>query len=55
MFFFNSLFSAVCYKMMENPVVVRQKEDKDLVISILGQLIKRYKHQLGLFFSFKKL
>lgn len=32
---------------MENPAVVRQKEDKDLVINILGQLIKRYKQQLG--------
>ena len=44
---FFSLFSAICYKMLENPVVVRQKEDKELVINILGQLIKRYKHQLG--------
>ncbi|XP_066912331.1 condensin complex subunit 1-like [Clytia hemisphaerica] len=44
---FANLFSSVCYKMLENPVVVRQKEDKELVINILGQLIKRYKHQLG--------
>ena len=42
-----SLVSGVCYKCLENQQIVRQKEDKDIIFQILGQLIKKCNHQLG--------
>jgi len=42
-----NLVSGVCYKFLENPQITRQKDDREAIIQILGQLIKRYNHQLG--------
>ena len=45
-----SLVSGVCYKCLENQQIIRQKDDKDIIFQILGQLIKKCNHQLGMSF-----
>ena len=41
-----------CYKLLENPEVVKCKKTLEFIFHVLGVLIKRYSHCLGLPISF---
>ncbi|XP_035829509.1 condensin complex subunit 1, partial [Aplysia californica] len=44
---FVSLVSMCCYKLLENPALVKLKDSLDLLAHIIGDLVKRYNHGLG--------
>lgn len=42
-----SLVSGSCYKMLENPEVMKNKFTKDNLVHVLAILVKRYNHGLS--------
>ncbi|EDO34797.1 predicted protein, partial [Nematostella vectensis] len=44
---FVNLMTGCCYKLLENPAVIRNKTTKDVVINLLGIVVKKYNNGLG--------
>ncbi|ESO89837.1 hypothetical protein LOTGIDRAFT_61640, partial [Lottia gigantea] len=44
---FVNLVSNCCYRLLENPAIVRTKDIRDVISQLLGVLIKKYNHSLG--------
>lgn len=44
-----SCVTCCCYKLLENPTIshVKSKPTRDLIILVLGAMIKKYNHMLG--------
>ena len=47
MCFSSSLTSGCCYKILENPAAMRDKELKDSISNLLGLIVKTYHQSLG--------
>jgi hypothetical protein len=45
-----SLFTRPIYLFLESPVVTKDKSSRDAVFNLIGVLVQKYNHSIGLFF-----